>query len=184
MHKGAVEDAGRRYRLIRGVTMHSQRSLARRALVGGLGILVLASIWVLSATSASTQGEGESIFRQTCAVCHTVGRGALVGPDLQGVTERRQEPWLKVQIQSPSVHRAQKDPIAATNLEKFGIPMPDLGLTNQQVEAIIAYLKTAQSAPVAVPAQYVPTLALGVLAIVGFTVVGLIVGTKRVEVRP
>jgi len=153
--------------------------------------LLLAAIWASAATSASTQGEGEervlqgeAIFGQTCAVCHTIGRGVLVGPDLEGVTGRRQESWLKVQIQSPSVHRAQNDPIAKANLEKFGIPMPDLGLTSQQVEAVIAYLGTARTASVAIPAQYAPTLAIGVLAIVGITLIGLIVGTKRVEVRP
>ena len=97
---------------------------------------------------------------------------------------RRQESWLKVQIQSPSVHRAQNDPIAKANLEKFGIPMPDLGLTSQQVEAVIAYLGSGQTASVAIPAQYAPTLAIGVVAIVGITLIGLILGTKRVEVRP
>jgi len=141
-------------------------------------------MWVFAATHASTQGEGEGIFRQRCTACHTIGGGVLVGPDLQGVTKRREEPWLKVQIQSPSVHRAQNDPIAKANLEKFGMSMPDLGLTEQQVEAVIAYLKTAETAPVAIPALYTPTLAIGVLAIAGLTLIGLIVGTKRVEVRP
>lgn len=171
--------------------MHNQGSLWQGRLARGLGLLLFAAIWVFTATNVGAQGEGEGrvlqgkeIFSRSCTVCHTMGRGALVGPDLQGVTKRREESWLRVQIKSPSVHRAQKDPIAIANLGKFGIPMPDLGLTEQQVEAVIAYLKTAEIAPVARPAQYIPTLAISVLAIVGLTLIGLIAGTKKVEVRP
>ncbi len=127
---------------------------------------------------------GQAIFENTCMMCHTIGDGILVGPDLEGVTERREVSWLKVQIQSPSVHRAQNDPIAMANLEEFGLSMPDLGLTEQQVEAVIAYLNTAEIGPAAIPAKYIPTLVIGGLAMVGITLIGLIAGTKRVEVRP
>lgn len=153
--------------------------------------MLVAAIWVFAPTNAGAQGDGEgrvlqgeAVFGQTCTACHTIGRGVLVGPDLQGVTERREESWLKVQIQSPSVHRAQNDPIAMANLEEFRMSMPDLGLTEQQVEAVIAYLKTTETGPVARPAQYIPTLAIGVLVILGLTLIGLIAGNKRVEVRP
>ena len=152
--------------------------------------MLVAAMWAFAATNASAdEGEedvlqGEGIFGQRCTACHTIGRGASVGPDLEGVTKRREESWLKVQIQSPSVHRAKNDPIAKANLDKFGMSMPDLGLTEDQVEGVIAYLKSAEKAPVAIPALYAPTLAIGVLAIVGLTLIGLIVGTKRVEVRP
>lgn len=174
----------------KGVTMHSQRRLWQRGLVGGLGLLLVVAIWTLAVTSAGAEeGEeralqGKEVFGQRCTACHTIGRGAAVGPDLQGVTTRRQESWLKIQIQSPSVHRAQNDPISKANLEKFGMSMPDLGLSEEQVEAVIAYLKTAETAPAATPALYAPTLAIGVLVIAGLTLIGLMAGTKRVEVRP
>jgi mono/diheme cytochrome c family protein len=117
-------------------------------------------------------------------MCHTIGGGTLVGPDLEGVMERREVSWLKVQIQSPSVHRGQNDPISMANLEEFGLPMPDLGLTEQQVEGVLAYLQTAETGPTAVPAQYAPTLVIGLLAMLGITLIGLRAGTKKVEVRP
>lgn len=171
-------------------TASSRASLWPRALVGGLGLVLVAAIRVLAATDASAQEnaqervrQGEAVFAQRCTVCHTIGRGVLIGPDLQGVTERREGSWLKLHIQSPSTHHAQNDPIALANLERFRMRMPDLGLTEQQVEAAIAYLKTSQPAR-AVPGPYLPTLAIGVLAIVGLTLIGLIGGTKKVEVRP
>ncbi len=171
--------------------MHNRRSLWQGSLAKGLGLLFFAALWVFTATNIGAQGDkednvlqGKAIFGQNCSTCHTMGRGVLVGPDLQGVTAKREESWLRVQIKAPSVLRAQNDPIARSNFEKFGIRMPDLGLTEQQVEAVIAYLKTAEPAPVSTPAQYFPTLAIGMLAIVGLTLIGLIAGTKRVEVRP
>ncbi len=127
---------------------------------------------------------GQAIFETTCMMCHTIGGGTLVGPDLEGVMERREVSWLKVQIQSPSVHRGQNDPISMANLEEFGLPMPDLGLTEQQVEGVLAYLQTAETGPTAVPAQYAPTLVIGLLAMLGITLIGLRAGTKKVEVRP
>ncbi len=126
---------------------------------------------------------GRDIFQEKCQVCHSIGAGKVVGPDLMGVTERREESWLKVQIQSPSVHLEQNDPIAMALLEEFRLPMPDLGLTEQQVEAVIAYLKTAEAGQADIPDKYIPTLVVGILAIVGITLIGRIAGTKRVEVR-
>lgn len=149
-----------------------------------LGSLLAALVGLADAASPPPSAEaGRALFQEKCGVCHTIGRGVLIGPDLQGVTERREEAWLAVHIQSPSIHHAQHDPIAVANLGKFRMRMPDLGLAESQVEAVIAYLKTPETAR-AIPGLYVPTLAIGVLAIVGLTLIGLIVGTKKVEVRP
>ena len=34
---------------------------------------------------------GQAMFKKICAPCHTIGVGDRVGPDLRGVTERRQQ---------------------------------------------------------------------------------------------
>ena len=47
----------------------------------------------LGFTSAAAQTSQE-LFQTRCAVCHTIGGGRLVGPDLQGVAERRSEDWI------------------------------------------------------------------------------------------
>ncbi|MEE8443641.1 MAG: cytochrome c [Dehalococcoidia bacterium] len=170
--------------------MHSQGSLWLRGF-GGLALALAAVIWAFAAATASGQGpedeqvsQGEGTFGQVCAACHTIGGGVRVGPDLKNVTERREESWLKTHILSPSVHHQQNDPVSVANRERYGIKMPDLGLTEQQVEAVIAFLRTDVTASTAIPPLYGPTLAAGVLAIVGLTLLGLRVGTKRVEVRP
>ena len=131
---------------------------------------------------ASATAGGET-YGQICAACHTIGGGVRLGPDLQGVTERRDEAWLKVHILTPQVHHEQNDPVSIANREEYGLAMPDPGLTELQVEAVIAYLKTTTTAPTVRPALYIPSLAAGVLVIVAITIFGLSVGRKRGEVR-
>ncbi len=50
--------------------------------------------------------------RKKCVACHTMGKGALVGPDLKGVTERRPREWLVQWIAAPDAMVAKKDPYA------------------------------------------------------------------------
>jgi cytochrome c2 len=40
-------------------------------------------------------------FRLNCTSCHTIGGGRLVGPDLRGVTERKERAWLARFIVDP-----------------------------------------------------------------------------------
>lgn len=85
--------------------------------------------------------DGEALFKEKCAACHTIGSGDLVGPDLQGVTERQDQAWLKQWILAPDQALASGDPIATELFKKYNsIPMPNLGLTPDQVDALLAYL--------------------------------------------
>jgi mono/diheme cytochrome c family protein len=137
---------------------------------------------------AQSAEEGQTLFQQQCTACHTIGGGKLVGPDLLGVTQRRDREWLRQWILVPDKMLAEGDPIATQLLQEYNnVPMPDLGLTDQQGEAIIAYLKTVEGTAVAVPtglpALYVPTLVASVVALLALTALGLTIGRKRVEVR-
>jgi mono/diheme cytochrome c family protein len=128
---------------------------------------------------------GKRLFETVCVACHTVGAGVRIGPDLQGVTERRTGDWLRQFIRNPEQVRAAGDSIAAANLARYGIKMPTLGLNEQQVDGVIAHLSAAGAAPGAPvrPRQYLPTLALAALAAAGITVIALTLAAKRVEVR-
>lgn len=159
--------------------------VAGLGVVVGVGLLILAMATGAAAAPANQSvAEGQRIFQQTCSACHTIGAGVRVGPDLQGVTERRDVAWLRVQIKSPSVHQAANDPVSIANRATYGLSMPDLGLTDQQVESVLASLQATAPTTEAMPSLYVPTLAASVLALAALTVVALRAGTKRVEVRP
>jgi len=120
------------------------------------GFLLL--VYFFGATaSADPQSldEGRAIFEQKCKSCHTIGSGVLVGPDLQGVTDRRERAWLVRFISEPDVLIAEGDPIVTELLPEYNnVAMPNLNLSSTEVEALIAYLESGESsapAPVELP---------------------------------
>ena len=128
----------------------------------------------------------EPILTHKCVACHTIGGGKLVGPDLAGVTSRREEGWLFRQIQQPDTLIAEKDPIALQLLQEYNMPMVPLGLEDSEVAAVISYLKSIeQEATVAagLPSQYIPTVIVSIVLLIGLTLIGLRVGRKKVDVR-
>lgn len=103
--------------------------------LGGLG----AAPVLVAAQDPAT--EGQTVFKEKCAGCHTVGGGKLVGPDLKGVTERRDHDWLVRWLSNPPALVAAGDPTATTLLkENNNVQMPNLGLTGAQIDALLAYL--------------------------------------------
>ena len=142
-----------------------------------------------SAASARTDPQSETLFRERCSPCHTIGGGIRVGPDLLGVTQRRDRDWLLRWIKEPNRVLAEKDPIATQLLQEFNnVAMPNMGLTDEQVAALVAYLESrsvsSSQAQTEFPALYVPTLAFAVALLAVLTVTGLLAARKTVEVRP
>jgi protein SCO1 len=85
---------------------------------------------------------GQQTFRRFCAPCHTVGVGDRVGPDLRGVSERRDHEWLKQFIMDPVAVRRQGDPIALALANEYpGALMPRLGVGAVDAEELIAYIE-------------------------------------------
>ncbi len=120
-----------------------------------LFLITLVSTLALGFAKSSAAGPdpstGEALFQQKCAACHSIGGGDRVGPDLKGVMAQRDRQWLTQFILAPDKVLAQKDPIATALLKKYNnIPMPNLGLTEVQVAAILSYLDTTAS-PAALP---------------------------------
>jgi len=112
------------------------------------GLLLAAVLITLSvqlawtAPPAQSVADGEAIFGAKCAGCHSIGGGRLVGPDLKGVTAQRDREWLARFIAEPDKVLAAGDSIATTLLQEFNnVPMPNLGLSEEQVAALIAYLE-------------------------------------------
>jgi len=149
--------------------------------------IVVAVIYLGSIQYSKAADSGEQIFQSRCTACHTIGKGKLVGPDLAGVTSRREESWLIRQIKEPDSLVAENDPVAMQLLQEAnGVPMVSLGLSDAEVAAVIAYLKAIeQQAEVAtgLPSEYLPTVIVSIALLIGLTSVGLIVGRKKVDVR-
>ncbi len=108
------------------------------------------------AVAQASEG-GQAIFEEKCIICHTIGGGTLVGPDLQGVTTRRDNAWLSRWILEPDAMIAEGDPIATELLAEFNnVPMINQALTEAQVAAVIAYLAQAEGSPQVAAAPPLP----------------------------
>jgi len=89
-----------------------------------------------------TVDEGQHLFQMRCAACHSIGKGDGVGPDLLGVTRRRDRTWLTRMIATPDTLLAEGDPLATTLFNTYKqVRMPNLGLTEAQVGLLIEYLE-------------------------------------------
>jgi len=86
---------------------------------------------------------GKELFTSKyCSECHTIGGGVEVGPDLIGVTKRRDFEWLKRMILEPE-EMEQTDSIAKglyQEYEEMGMVVEEL--TEVEVEAIIRYIES------------------------------------------
>jgi mono/diheme cytochrome c family protein len=96
--------------------------------------------------------QGRYVFmNRGCNTCHRVGGGKLIGPDLAGVTQRRDDRWLTTWLKDPAAVVA-RDPKLETWSHEFGdIIMPDQNLNDGEIKALIAYMKEFP-APVPAPA--------------------------------
>ncbi len=83
---------------------------------------------------------GEKIFKEKCKACHTIGEGRRVGPDLKDIHKKRDIEWLKKFIKKPS-DLFGKNKIADSLLEEFKVKMPDLNLSDKEVEYVIFYIE-------------------------------------------
>ena len=98
-----------------------------------LGVL-FAGAWCTSGTSIAAAADGAALFEAKCAVCHSVGGGPKLGPDLKGVVAKRGKEGAILAIADPA---------------KAGLPpsLPNLGLTRPEAEAISVYLEGKESGP-------------------------------------
>ena len=96
--------------------------------------------------------DGELLYRTRCAACHTIGgtvvgggvrlNAKTMGPDLMGVSQRRDAKWLTRWIKEPNLMLKEKDPIATALFAQFNrVPMPNMRLTNLDVAAVMDFIK-------------------------------------------
>jgi protein SCO1 len=98
---------------------------------------------------------GQHLFRRLCSTCHTVGVGDRVGPDLYGITERRDPMWLMRYIMDPPQMRRDGDPIALALREQYpSALMPRLGVRDMDVYEILDYVERETGRIVEMRAQH------------------------------
>jgi protein SCO1 len=101
-----------------------------------------------SAPELRTISEGEKLYRTRCGACHTIGAEEdsvsakqALGPDLLNVHRKRDRAWLVRWIKEPDKMLAEKDPLAMALLAEWdNVPMPNLRLTESDVEDLLTYI--------------------------------------------
>ncbi len=104
----------------------------------GIGLFILLSFSPFISNSQTAADEAN--FAQ-CKACHTIGGGKLVGPDLKGINDLREEAWLIKFIQNSTELIASGDALAKQVFEEnSNIPMPPHALSDEQVKGILIYI--------------------------------------------
>lgn len=86
---------------------------------------------------------GKMLFESKgCSECHTIGKGVEVGPDLKSLMERREARWIKRMILNPE-QMEKTDPVTKKLYKEFAeAGMPTVEITDEEVEAILLYIKS------------------------------------------
>jgi mono/diheme cytochrome c family protein len=101
-------------------------------------LLLTADIFVEK--SFAQAPDGAQLF-QVCSACHTIGKGKLIGPDLKGVTQRKDRAWLLKFIHNSQAVIQSGDPYAVKLFEDHNkVPMPPFTYTDEQINAILDYI--------------------------------------------
>ena len=120
-----------------------------------------ALIFVVAGPALAFSGEvqqspGEDLFARKCASCHTVGKGVRVGPDLKDVHKRRSRSWLESFVKAPSA-LLDTDAEARNLLSEFkGVRMPDLGLSDADVKALVDLVTRCSAEPCNLAGKFTP----------------------------
>jgi mono/diheme cytochrome c family protein len=122
-----------------------QRDSARRARLVAAAVVGALLAGATGANAVAATEDGKAVFEQLCQGCHTIGGGKTTGPDLQGLADRREEAWVKRFILEPDKMIAEGDPIAKELLDEYGVPMPNLGVTEAQIGPLLEFLGFAAS---------------------------------------
>jgi mono/diheme cytochrome c family protein len=106
--------------------------------------------------SDSTTAEmGASLYKDKgCAACHNIAKsggrvhrqpgGKQSGPDLAGVTERRDRDWLRRFLKDPDAMLATDTTAMRMMAKAKDLKMPNMHLSDNQIEALINYLAVKQ----------------------------------------
>jgi len=98
----------------------------------------------MPATATPTDPEavaGKLAFESKCLACHSIGQGKKLGPDLAGVTKRRDGAWLTRWLKDPEAMLETDEHAKAMLKEYNNIPMPGQNLSDAEIKEYIKYFQ-------------------------------------------
>jgi nitrite reductase (NO-forming) len=105
------------------------------------------NIPVTPTPSDAAAAQGKANFESKCLACHSVGQGRKLGPDLAGVTKRRDDAWLSRWLKSPE-KMLETDPDAKAMLKEYNnLPMPNQNLSDAEIRQYLRYFHWFDAQP-------------------------------------
>lgn len=90
-------------------------------------------------TDAAVVEKGKAVFdAKGCGACHQFG-SKLVGPDLNGIGERREAEWIARMIKHSSV-MVKRDPVAKKMFRELMVEMPSQGVADEELSPLVSFL--------------------------------------------
>ena len=86
--------------------------------------------------------KGKLSFESKCLACHSIAGGDKLGPDLHGVTKRRDAAWIARWLRNPD-DMLKSDATAKSLLAKYKIPMPNQNLSDADIREFVEYFRWA-----------------------------------------
>jgi nitrite reductase (NO-forming) len=88
--------------------------------------------------------KGKLAFESKCLACHSIAGGDKLGPDLYGITKRRDKAWLTKWLKNPE-QMLQTDAAAKELLDKYKVPMPNQNLSDEEIKEYLEYFRWADT---------------------------------------
>ncbi len=95
--------------------------------------------------TAQDVDHGKKLFQQNCSACHKLGT-RLVGPDLIGVTQRRDFDWIVRFVHNSQELVKAGDETAVKLFEEYKVVMPPQPLTEADIKDVLAYIESGGEA--------------------------------------
>ncbi|REJ84988.1 MAG: cytochrome C [Bacteroidetes bacterium] len=96
--------------------------------------------------------DGEALYKANCTACHAIN-DKLIGPALKDMHKRHSEDWLIKWIRNSQAMVKAGDPVAVKLFNEYNkVAMPANNFSDDEIKAVIAYVKAESEKPEAAPA--------------------------------
>jgi cytochrome c2 len=122
-------------------------NMPRKQILAFLSFLFFSFIF---STNINAAADGEKIFKQNCAVCHSLGTNRITGPGLAGIATRAPGgDWLHKWIKNNDKLVKSGDPYAI-EISKFHPSQMNIFesvLSDEEIDAVVEYIKNPPAPP-------------------------------------
>ncbi len=110
------------------------------------------SLGLIGLALAQSEEKGKTLFQQRCAACHKLEQ-KLIGPPLAGISQRREKNWFAQFVINSQALIQTGDKAAIEVYEAYNkqVMPPHPDLSQEDIEALWAYLNASALAPASTP---------------------------------